>query len=345
MARQIIQSGPSAVSLRQQAFQDGIDRAVNLGSKMFEGIAQENRRQQAAKAAAKKEDTRLQERMADKETSRMSKLASQGVDVIGKDFKGKPTAEQTDFQRMSERVRAERDADAKRQRDKFNLLSRSTKAKEKSNQLKEQERQDKINQELETPVGIARTKQDAKDVKAGFEAKQDFDRMLTEMIDLRETQGGGEFLNREAVARGKQLSKDLLLKMKDMAKLGVLSKSDEDIINAIIPADPLEFRSPLEFVSGQDSVMSNLKKLKADASARFDAKVGTRIRGGLKGSEKFMAERGRPVVAKPITGTNSATASGANPEFKEGLRSVPKQDRDALKQQIMQQIQQLKGGQ
>lgn len=136
-------------------------------------------------------------------------------------------------------------------------------------------------QALKTPYGLANTVDDAKQLKEAHEAKQNFDGKLQEMIDLRKKYGG-EFLNREAVARGKQLSKDLLLEYKNMAKLGVLSKSDEDIINAIIPDDPLAF-SP---VPGQDPILSNLEKFKADSDRDFSTRVQTRTRQGIEDYNK-----------------------------------------------------------
>jgi len=81
-------------------------------------------------------------------------------------------------------------------------------------------------QPLQTPFGLANSLDDAKQLKEAHESKKNFDNKISEMIALREKHGGGATLNREDVARGKQLSKDLLLEYKNMAKLGVLSKSD-----------------------------------------------------------------------------------------------------------------------
>lgn len=137
-------------------------------------------------------------------------------------------------------------------------------------------------QGLKTPYGIANTEDDAKKLKEAHESKQNFDSKIQEMIDLRK-EYGGEAFNREAVSRGKQLSKDLLLEYKNMAKLGVLSKSDEDIINAIIPADPLEFS--ISKVAGQDPILSNLEKFKSDSDKDFATRVQTRTRQGISDYE------------------------------------------------------------
>lgn len=145
-------------------------------------------------------------------------------------------------------------------------------------------------QGLKTPYGLANTVDDAKQLKEAHESKQAFDSKIQEMIDLRKKYGGEAF-NREAVARGKQLSKDLLLEYKNMAKLGVLSKSDEDIINAIIPADPLEFSAAS--LVGQDPILHKLEKFKEDSDRDFSTRVQTRTRDGgasaantLKGAQK-----------------------------------------------------------
>lgn len=138
-------------------------------------------------------------------------------------------------------------------------------------------------QGLQTPYGLANTTDDAKQLKDGHLSKRAFDNKLQQMIDLRTKHEGGAILNREDVARGKQLSKDLLLEYKNMAKLGVLSKSDEDIINSIIPEDPLEYNSPLAAIQGQDPTLNRLKAFQADSNKNFEDGVATRTRGGLRG--------------------------------------------------------------
>lgn len=127
-------------------------------------------------------------------------------------------------------------------------------------------------------VGLAMTREDAKTLKAATEMKKDFDRKLTEMIQLREKHDGGAFWNRDDVGRGKQLSKDLLLTYKELAKLGVLSQADEDILNAIIPPDPLAF----DFIPNQDPIMTKLRKFKEDANADYQTRLSTRLEKPLE---------------------------------------------------------------
>lgn len=123
-----------------------------------------------------------------------------------------------------------------------------------------------------TLYGMARTKDDAKQLKEASETKSKFDNALTEMIALRK-EYGGELMNREAVARGKQLSKDLLLQKKKLESLGVLSQSDMEIVNAIIPEDPLAF----DGLPGQDPIMSNLEKFKQDSDNDFQVRLKNRL--------------------------------------------------------------------
>lgn len=132
--------------------------------------------------------------------------------------------------------------------------------------------------------GIANTPDDAKKIKDSIESKANFDNKLQQLIELR-TSKGGELMDREAVARGQQLSKDLLLEYKNMQKLGVLSNSDEAIINAIIPSDPLQFNSPLAAVQGQDPILNNMKKFKGDTDSDFQTRVKTRIKADSRPEE------------------------------------------------------------
>jgi hypothetical protein len=158
---------------------------------------------------------------------------------------------------------------------------------------------DEKEQGLKTPFGIANTTDDAKQLKAAFESKQNFDNKINEMIQLRTDNSGGALFDRDAVARGKQLSKDLLLEYKNMAKLGVLSQSDENIINAIIPADPLAYNSPIASFQGQDPILHTLKKFKGDSDKDFHTRVQTRTRSGVESAAKPEAPQ-KTVVNRQI---------------------------------------------
>jgi hypothetical protein len=88
---------------------------------------------------------------------------------------------------------------------------------------------------------------------------------------------GGEILDRDAVATGKQLAKDILLKYKDLVHLGVLSKQDERILNDIIPSDPLSFN----FIPGQDPTMTKMSNFHKSLNADFNTNLKARIKNPI----------------------------------------------------------------
>ena len=157
---------------------------------------------------------------------------------------------------------------------------------------KEEKKQIEIDS-LTTPFGQALTKDDAKQLKSAYESKGKFDIRVKEMIELRQKHKGGTFFNREDVDRGKQLSKDLLLQYKDMAKLGVLSQADEKILNAIIPPDPLAY----DFIPGQDPIMNNLIKFQEDSNTDFKNRVSTRIKAGAQTRPAVEGDTGMVTVS------------------------------------------------
>lgn len=168
-------------------------------------------------------------------------------------------------------------SEKKRLEDRKNSeFDRELSFKEKALNSNKEDRAEDKQRELMTPYGEANTKDDAKKLKDAHEMKSNFDNKIDQLIALRKDKGV-EFLDREAVARGKQLSKDLLLQYKDMAKLGVLSVSDEKILNAIIPPDP----TAMDWVPGQDSILSNLESFKADSDKDFATRVKTRTKAGI----------------------------------------------------------------
>jgi hypothetical protein len=127
-------------------------------------------------------------------------------------------------------------------------------------------------------IGRALTPDDAKQLKEAQISKKNFDSKIQEMIDLRKKHGGGSILNRTDVARGKQLSKDLLLEYKNLAKLGVLSQADEAIINAIIPDDPLAFS--FAGTGDEDPILNKLTSFKSDSDKNYTSRLQARLRPG-----------------------------------------------------------------
>ncbi len=145
--------------------------------------------------------------------------------------------------------------------------------KEKKEEKREQRR---ILDSKGNTIGYARTPNDVKSLTSAVEQKFKFDQTLDEMISLRQKHDGGALLNREDVDRGKQLSNDLLLIYKDLAKLGVLSVADEKILRSIIPEDPLAFH--WSGIAGQDPILHKMTKWKGDINSEYNTKLNTRLR-------------------------------------------------------------------
>lgn len=103
-----------------------------------------------------------------------------------------------------------------------------------------QQKADKSADELWTPMGQAKTKNDAKIVKDIYTSYEGSRTNLDELIDLRKSKGA-ELMDRKSVNRAKTIAADLTVQYKDLAKLGVLSKDDYRLLERLIPADPLQF--------------------------------------------------------------------------------------------------------
>lgn len=180
------------------------------------------------------------------------------------------------------------------------LMSRAADRKEARDERRFQAglvRDEKM-QGLQTPYGTANTIDDASKLKAAHELKGSFDNKIDQMIELRKKHSGGAIWNREDVARGKQLSKALLLDYKDMARLGVLSKSDEAILNAVIPEDPLQYNSPVAAIQGQDPTLTRLQAFKADSDKDFQSRIQTRTRSGFRAGSQPRWDQMTPAQAE-----------------------------------------------
>jgi hypothetical protein len=165
-----------------------------------------------------------------------------------------------------------------------------------------------------TPFGEAQTEDDAKKLKDAAEIKDSFDRQLNELIELRRRKGA-EVMDREAVARAKGLANDLLLKYKDMAKLGVLSKYDQEILDEIIPSDPLQWNA--SSLMGQDPTLTKLVKFREDVDADFKNRLAIRLRRPKASASRASASgAGFPRIVKK--GTQAAIVSNAE-EYREAL--------------------------
>lgn len=195
------------------------------------------------------------------------------------------------------KLRAEEARASRRLQDKKNRLDIKMKQKEFSDAMKpfSESREArkmayqhglKSNANIVPGVGVALNADDAKKLKDAKTMKEKFDRQIGELISLRKKHGV-EYFDREAVGRGKQLSKDLLLTYKNLAKLGVLSKSDEGIVNAIIPSDPLG----QDWMPGQDSILHQLEKFKGDIESDYASNLGARLKQSFAESRE---EKGVP---------------------------------------------------
>mgnify|MGYP006921299073 CR=1 FL=1 len=109
----------------------------------------------------------------------------------------------------------------------------------------------------------AQTEQDAKDVKSAITTKDSLEKMIDDMTALRSKYPGGTIdpRNSEDISRAKLLSTRALLKIKNLETLGVLSKSDIELVNQMIPSNPLEV-NPSGVFFGKDPTSAQLDELK-----------------------------------------------------------------------------------
>jgi hypothetical protein len=162
----------------------------------------------------------------------------------------------------------------------FNI--EESKAAQRNNLLKQSiEKQDEKTKELKKlmvpGIGVALTDQDAKDLKAGLEAKKQFDDRMAQLIAMREKAGGGQVMDRSAVANAKRIASELRIAYKNLASLGVLSNTDYKLIDPVVPEDPTQFRDPISALSGTDPTLDTMKSFLADTNQDFGNKVKTRM--------------------------------------------------------------------
>ena len=225
----------------------------------LQGFDQEKRQKVNDYLTAKKEN-REDIKMADAKETRLQERADNQIfqkDLL--DTRLDATAKQNSLNRAEQRANRAQAA-------RFKAEERAEKKAEKLDQKK---------RDLYVPgIGYALTKTDAKELKDAKDSKESLDKKIGEMISLREKYGA-ERWNQEAVRRGMQLSKDVLLQYKNLAKLGVLSKSDEDIVNAIIPENPLAWEAAS--FKGQDTILPRLKKFQQGLGEDFNNTINNRI--------------------------------------------------------------------
>lgn len=86
---------------------------------------------------------------------------------------------------------------------------------------------------------------------------------------------GTEFLNRGVVARQQARAAQLLIKLKDVGKLGALSGGDYNLLYDQVPRDPTELN--LSVIGFDDPVVTRLKQLKKDLTSQFQNDLGTLV--------------------------------------------------------------------
>lgn len=157
---------------------------------------------------------------------------------------------------------------AKATRDEF-LGNAKIKIAELNNQtLKASQESKNAGRDLITPFGNALTSDDAKKVKDAATSYQSLKSSVDQMKALRK-EYGAEFLNRDAVNRGKSLASDAQLELKNLAQLGALSGSDIELLQKQIPDDPLG----VGFKESQfDAFQKNIEK-------KLNSIVSTRVPG------------------------------------------------------------------
>jgi len=185
---------------------------------------------------------------------------------------------QIDLENDMQKIGVQKDADYAREMAKIRASNEERRLnKLDADALKSEAKAEKElekRKERETLFGVARTPDDAKKLKEASEMKSKLDAQINELIALRESKGA-EVLDRDAVGRAKQLSKDLLLTKKNLENLGVLSQSDRDIVNEIIPDDPLQFNMSQLF--GQDPTLTKLKAFRSDTNRDFEERLKNRL--------------------------------------------------------------------
>lgn len=157
------------------------------------------------------------------------------------------------------------------------------------------EKQTRMADELWTPLGQAKTKNDAKILKDAYTGYEGTKSNLDELIEIRGAKGA-EMMDRKAVNRAKTIAADLTVQYKDLAKLGVLSKDDYRLLERLIPSDPLQF-----------DILASTPASLEEARTLIDRRMDAYAKGYGVSS---------PVKAKGENPTSNATPSASNGQRK-----------------------------
>ncbi len=142
---------------------------------------------------------------------------------------------------------------------------------------------------LKTPFGYAITEKDAEDLKQAGPANDDFNSTIDQLIKIRTEKGGGAIGPDATYA--KHLADELVQTYDNMAHHAGMSRAGAANIRKLIPEDPLQFRGPLEALSGRDTTLEALKHLKTQANESFKNSIAARTRGGQGVSQKMADDK------------------------------------------------------
>lgn len=148
--------------------------------------------------------------------------------------------------------------------------------------------------------GYASTVEESDKIKEALVTNKGVKRDVAKLLELRKKYGGGNITNQEDVALARQIATKLLFKYKKLETLGVLSKPDIELVNQIIPQNPLELN--LIGLFGQDPTKVRLENL--DTMADDDLLDFLEVRG-FKPSQNLT-----PNPPKIPSGFKKATDNG-----------------------------------
>jgi len=138
---------------------------------------------------------------------------------------------------------------------------------------------------------MARSPKVASDLSKAMASVAAGEAILDELIAEREREGGTAFGTKRVL--GKQAAVKLNFIFKDVEELGALQKPDLDLLDGLVPQDPLEILQ-MQAVTG-DTILAKLKALKRD----FKEKVRIKLRAeNIDVSPKMMDSAMKTLRAK-----------------------------------------------
>lgn len=133
-------------------------------------------------------------------------------------------------------------------------------------------------------LGFAKDKQAADDLTEAQSAQQEGIKLIDEIINAREKgeEGGkgAEVMSAAFISNQQRRAASLLIKFKDIAKLGALNESDYAVLYKMVPKDPTAFtRANIPIIGGafEDPIVAQLKGLKDEFTNKYKNKIKTLI--------------------------------------------------------------------